>query len=81
MPLYPSMQGMGASVCHLYEMVCQDRGDGILVLPARPRNKPLRMAVYSAVAGRVEIAYKPGSAPQVKTERAVPVLVHEVTLP
>jgi len=78
LPLYPSMQGMGTSVCHLYEMVCQDRDDGILVLPAWPRDKPLRMAMYSAVAGRVEIEYEPGKPPRVKTERPVPVTVHKV---
>jgi len=74
LPLYPSMQGMGASVCHLYEMICQDRPDGILVLPAWPRDKPLRMAMYSAVAGRVEIEYERGKPPRVKTERPVPVI-------
>lgn len=73
LPLYPSMQGMGTSVCHLYEMICQDRGDGILVLPAWPPDKPLRMAMYSAVAGRVEIEYEPGKPPRVITERPVPV--------
>jgi hypothetical protein len=77
LPLYPSMQGMGASVCHLYEMICQDRDDGILLLPAWPRDKPLRMAMYSAVAGRVEIEYEPGNPTRVKTERPVSVTVHE----
>jgi hypothetical protein len=74
LPLYPSMQGMGTSVCHLYEMVCQDRGDSILVLPAWPLDKPLRMAMYSAVAGRVEIEYEPGEPPRVKTERPMPIV-------
>jgi len=74
LPVYPSMQGMGTSVCHIYQMVCQDRGDGILLLPAWPRDKPLRMAMYSSVAGRVEIEYEPGIPPRVKTERPVPVV-------
>lgn len=78
LPLYPSMQGMGASVCHLYEMVCQDRRDGILVLPAWPRDKPLRMAMYSAVAGRVEIDYVPGKPVRVSTERPAAITIARV---
>ena len=77
LPRFPSMQGMGASVCHLYEMVCQDRRDGILLLPAWPRDKPLRMAMYSSVAGRIEIEYEPGKPVRVDTERPTNVTVAE----
>jgi hypothetical protein len=75
LPLIPSMQGMGASVCHLYEMVCQDQAEGIYVLPAWPQDRALSMALYSARAGRVEIDYEPGRPVRVKTERPVRIKV------
>ena len=73
LPLYPSMQGMGANICHLYEMICRDVDDGIVVLPAWPMDKPLCAALYSSNAGRVEIDYQPGGPVKVATQRDVPI--------
>ena len=73
MSLYPSMQGMGANACHIYEMLCRDVEDGIAVLPAWPMDRPLRAALYSANAGRVEIDYQPGKPIKVVTQRDIPV--------
>ncbi|MHB9023491.1 MAG: DUF5703 domain-containing protein [Armatimonadota bacterium] len=78
LPLYPSMQGMGASVCHIYEMVCQDCLEAVRVLPAWPVDTPVSMAMYSANAGRIEIDYTPGQPPRVKTERPVVVIIPDV---
>lgn len=70
---YPSMQAMGANTCHIYEMVCRDVKDGIEVLPAWPMDRPLRAALYSSNAGRVEIEYQPGKPIKVATQRDIPV--------
>lgn len=75
LPLYPSMQGMGAGVCPLYEMVIRETDDGIRILPAWPKDKSIKMSLYSPKAGRVEIDYTPGRQPKVKTERQVHILI------
>ena len=71
LPVLPSMQGMGTSVVHIYEMVCQDMDGYILLLPAWPADKFLRIAMYSSLAGRVEIEYVPGGPVRLRTERDV----------
>jgi hypothetical protein len=81
LPLVPSMQGMGTSVCHIYEMVCQDQTAGIYVLPAWPLDRPLSIALYSTTAGRVEIKYTPGQPVRVKTERPVRVTFAQGLIP
>ena len=55
LPLVPSMQGMGTSVCVLYEMICQDRNGKLLLLPAWPRDVPFSVCMYTASGGRTEI--------------------------
>jgi len=77
MSLYPSMQGMGANTCHIYEMICRDVDNGIVVLPAWPMDKPLQAALYSSNAGRVEIDYQPGKPIKISTQREVPVHLPE----
>jgi hypothetical protein len=70
-PQIPSMQGMGTSVCHIYEMVCREQDGAILLLPAWPLDKALRIALYSPLAGRLEIDYTPGGPVKVNSERLV----------
>jgi alpha-L-fucosidase 2 len=68
LPLMPSMQGMGNTVCALYEMICQDRGNELLLLPAWPINIAFSIAIYTASGGRVEITYEPDKHLTCKTE-------------
>lgn len=73
LPMTPSMQGMGNSVCALYEMLCHDNDGELLLLPGWPAENAVSAAFYTASAGRVEIEYCPGSEIKFKTQRPVKV--------
>lgn len=75
LPILPSMQGMGNAVCALYEMICQDRIDELLLLPAWPRDAAFRMTLFTVRGGRTEISYRPGERPQCRTQFPVKVRV------
>ncbi len=85
LPVLPSMQGMGNGVCPLFEMICQERGDHLLLLAAWPEEVPFRMALYTALSGRLELEYIPGKQLVCKTERVTdlrtkPTLVAELVI-
>ncbi len=69
--VYPSMQGMGTWVIPVIERLMQDYPDEIILLPAWPREVPVRFALFSPFAGRVEVDYKPGQPLTVTTERPI----------
>jgi hypothetical protein len=56
---YPSMQAMGTSIVLVLERLIQDYPDKLVVLPCWPLEMPVRFALYSPFAGRVEVDYEP----------------------
>jgi len=69
--IMPSMQGLGTSVIAVLEMLLQDYPDKLVVLPCWPIDVPVRFALYSPFAGRVEVSYKPNDSLEVTTERQI----------
>ncbi len=73
LPYYPSMQGMGNTVCALYEMLCHDNGDELIVLPAWPKDIPVSAVMYTASGGRTEICHRADGSTVCHTEKEIPI--------
>ncbi len=71
LPYYPSMQGMGNTVCALYEMLCHDNGNELLILPAWPKDISVSAVIYTASGGRTEIRHRANGETVCETEFAV----------
>jgi hypothetical protein len=75
--MYPSMQGMGTSVIPVIERLIQDYADRLIVLPCWPIDVPVRYALFSPFAGRVEVDYRPGQQLSVRTQWPIEVDVRD----
>ncbi len=73
----PSMQGMGTGVIPVFEMLMQDYPDELILLPCWPEEAPVKFALFSPFAGRVEVDYKPCERIKVSTERYINLKVSE----
>ncbi len=73
----PSMQGMGTCVIPVLDRLMQDYEDELILLPAWPKEVPVKFALYSPFAGSFEVDYEPGEKIEVKTEREIKVTVPE----
>lgn len=77
MPECPSLHGMGTGMIPVLEMLLQDRADQLVVLPCWPKDVGVRYALYSPLAGRVEVDYRPDTGVLVRTERKVTVVLRD----
>jgi hypothetical protein len=74
---FPSMQALGTSIIPVLERLLQDYPDELIVLPCWPLDVPVRFALFSPFAGRVQVDYQPGDRLHVITERQIKVDVRK----
>lgn len=69
LPDAPYFDAPGAVATAIQEMLLQENGAGLHVLPAWPRDLAVRFRLHSVRRGWLDVDYRPGAPPRIEAER------------